>query len=85
MFLKISKYAQENTCVGVSFQHSCFPVTIAKLLRTTYRTPLVANLENFAVVSHILSILSSCYNEASECEWRSVNNYIYKYKYKQNI
>ena len=51
VFLKISQKSQENTCVGVSFnkisglnaynfitkrlQHRCFPVNIAKFLRTT--------------------------------------------------
>ena len=42
-FLKISQYSQENNCVGVFFnkvaslrlQHRCFPVNIAKFLRTT--------------------------------------------------
>ena len=50
LFLKISKHSQENACVRVSFnkvsglrpatllkngfQHSCFPVNIAKFLRT---------------------------------------------------
>ena len=45
MFFRIDKnsqYAQENACVGVSFQlkkrlqHSCFPVNIAKFLRTAF-------------------------------------------------
>ena len=39
LLLKILEYSQENTCVGVSFikrraQHRCFPVNIAKCLRT---------------------------------------------------
>ena len=44
MFLKILQYSRENTCVGVSeglqlylkktLQHECFPVNIAKFLRT---------------------------------------------------
>ena len=59
VFLKTLQYSQENTCVVVSFnkvaglkacsfikkrlQRSCFPVNIAKCLRTGfYRTPLVA-------------------------------------------
>ena len=51
VFLKISQYSKKNTCVGVFFnkvaglktcnfikkrlQHSCFPVIIAKFLRTS--------------------------------------------------
>ena len=51
-FLKVSQYLQENTCVGVFFnnvvdlktcnfinrwiQHKCFPVNIAKFLRTRF-------------------------------------------------
>ena len=45
MFLKISQYSQESTCVGDSFslikkrpQHRCIPVNIAKFLRTTFFT-----------------------------------------------
>ena len=39
LLLKILQYSQENTCAGVSFikrrfQHRCFPVNIAKCLRT---------------------------------------------------
>ena len=38
--LKISQYSQENTCVGVfikkRLQHRCFPVNIAKFLRTPF-------------------------------------------------
>ena len=42
--LEILQYSQENTCAGVSFcnsitkkfQHTCFPVNIAKCLRTTF-------------------------------------------------
>ena len=45
VFLKISQYSQENTCVGVSFnkvagrkklQHRCFLVNVVKFLRTPY-------------------------------------------------
>ena len=59
MFFGISQYSQKDKCVGVSFnkiavlkacnfikkklQHRCFPVNIAKFLRTAfYRTPLLA-------------------------------------------
>ena len=44
--LKILQYPQENACVGP--QHRCFPVNIAKFLRTAsfYRTPLVAASES---------------------------------------
>ena len=38
LFLKISQYSQESTCIGVSFfskrlQHRCFLVNIVKFLR----------------------------------------------------
>ena len=47
VFLKLSQYSQENTCVGVflnikkTFQHRCFPVNIVKFLRTP---PLAASV-----------------------------------------
>ena len=52
LVLKMSQYSQEITCVGVSFlkkfghqacsfirkklQHKCFPVNVAKFLRTPF-------------------------------------------------
>ena len=54
VFLKISLYSLENTCVGVTFlnfitkrpQRRCFPVNIATYLRTAFfRTPLVTASE----------------------------------------
>ena len=53
VFLNISKYSQENACVGVSFlffffkiiiyrlQHRCFPVNISKFLRTAFYIELL--------------------------------------------
>ena len=47
VFLKLSQYSQENTCVGVflnikkTFQHRCFPANIVKFLRTP---PLAASV-----------------------------------------
>ena len=50
LFFKISQYSQENACVGLSsliksfmkkrLQHRCFPVNIAKFLRT----PILKNI-----------------------------------------
>ena len=57
MFLKIAQNSHENTCVGVSFlikwypwdlqfyqkrlRHRCFPVNVAKLLRTPFHIELL--------------------------------------------
>ena len=50
LFLKISKYSQENTCARVflnkvkkRIQHRCFPVKLAKFLRTPILKNLVAS------------------------------------------
>ena len=42
VFLTISQYLKENTCVGLTayikkrLQHSCFPASIAKFLRIAF-------------------------------------------------
>ena len=63
LFLKISQYSRENTCVGVFFdktadcnfnkkrlQHRCFPVTIAIFEEHLFRKHLrtTASVENLA-------------------------------------
>ena len=55
LLLKILQYSQENTCVGVSFikrrvQHRCFPVNIAKCLRT----PILKNSYEWRLLRLIL-------------------------------
>ena len=41
LLLNVLQYSQENTCIGVSFikkrfQHKCFAVNIAKMLKDTH-------------------------------------------------
>ena len=77
MFLEISRNSHENTCARVSFltklqacnfiknrlQHRCFPVNIAKFLRTPFfnRTPpvfiLFATAFRFNIIKEICLVL----------------------------
>ena len=92
MFSNILQYSQENTCVGVPFkescrfearksikrrlQHRCFPVNIAKFLRTAFSIEqllwLLLELKHFfspatLVSIHIRFLLNTFKGEGTSC------------------
>ena len=91
MFIKISQYSQENNCVRVSFlikfqaynfiknglQHRCFPVDIARYLRTPILKNIYKQLLLNIITSYQCSILFQCFQvPKSSCYWtlKRINN-----------
>ena len=86
VFLKILKNSNENTCVGVSLQvfrsanlfkgdqHLCFPVNIAKLLRTLQTTASYFMIK----IRHSWRLNNN--NKKFLNQWKSKEN---AYKFKQ--